>query len=183
MSKSLCFRELAIRSKVVSNFVTLSLLYIYSIIYYIYYFNRYILLPYYYYHNILCFNTLRVGSNIIFLILVLTTLLPYLILKKLISYYSEYITLIYLQNLYTNVTIYKYWYIEKSYIYVHTYTYMIYTHTRAYTRTRVHTYIYTIHIHFINILCKNCTKIYLNYLMYHFNCNTLIICKSFTYIT
>ncbi len=40
-----------------------------------------------------------------------------------------------------------------------------------------------LHIHFINILCQNCTKIHLNYLMYHFNFNTLIVCVSLCYTT
>ena len=110
------------------------------------------------------------------------------------------ITLIYLQNLYVNTTNYnnidilinliycthtytRTWYITHTYTHVH-------AHTCVHVRTRIYTYIYILNTYKLNtytfyqyILCKNCTKIHLNYLKYHFYFNTLIICVSLTYNT
>ena len=172
MYKSLCINDLAIRSKVVSKITKLSSLYITILLLYYYYFIIYILLPYYYYYILLYINTLRVGSNLIFLTIYPTT------------YYTIYIS-IYLIRLYNNLNkidiftklirqcnnLYKHWYIEKSYIsYIHTRTwYITYTCVHAYTRTRTHTYIYTkykwlqIVTNWIYILSIYRVKIALNY--------------------
>ena len=155
MYKSLCINDLAIRSKVVSKITKLSSLYITILLLYYYYFIIYILLPYYYYYILLYINTLRVGSNLIFLTIYPTT------------YYTIYIS-IYLIRLYNNLNkidiftklilqynnLYKHWYIDKSYIYVHIYTYMIYNihvRTRVHAYTHTHTYIYTKYINGYNL--------------------------------
>ena len=76
-------------------------------------------------------------------------------------------------------------YIHFVYIRTHIYTYMIYIiHVRTYIHNnRLQIVTDCTYIHFINIMCQNCTKLYLNYLKYHFNFNTLTICVSLNYNT
>ena len=122
-------------------------------------------------------------------------LLPYysLYIEKTYTSIQQFVqTLIHWKNLYVNVIICTNIDILIKLIYrTHIYTrtwYNTYTCVHVRTRTHVHAhtriYIYTLYIYiFLILLCKNCTKIHLNYLMYHFNFNTLTICVSLCYIT
>ena len=167
MSKLLCFNDLTINSKVVSNFLIFSLLYILLLLLYYYLFYIIYLLPTTLLYILLYINTLEVGSKLIFLLNQLTTLLLFIYRKILyvnITEYNNIDTFIKLIRQCNNL--YKHWYIEKSYIYMYTHIrtwYNTYTCVHVRTRTHVHAhtriYIHVIHIYFSYILCKNCTKI------------------------
>ena len=167
MSKLLCFRELGVGSKVVSNFSTLSLLYIILYILFIIYLlniSYYLTITYY---IPLYINTLSVGSNVFFYVYYPITLLLFIYWKYLyvnVTIYNNIDTFTKLIRQYNNL--YKHYILIKLIYRTHIYTRTWYIiHTRAYTCVHVHTYTHThVYIHniytkYIYILSISCVKI------------------------